>query len=194
MANPIIIILASMVFGIQHSGVSSLRVKHAVIDRWGKEAYSRLFTYSSILTFLLAFLSMNFWDWLYFIINPSSVYLPMFVLGLVIIAMGALIAQRASKVISVSEVADMRSDRSPELIKSGIYARIRHPLYLATVFVFLGLLLLYPFTSVIVFSLSMIIYTLVGAYLEERKLLAYYGSSYQEYKKEAGFIVPKSCR
>ncbi len=97
----------------------------------------------------------------------------------------------ASRVISVSTVADMRTDRKTELVTDGIYSRVRHPLYLATLLMFSAFSLIYPFPVVFVFSLSMIIYTMIGAYFEERKLLKYYGDEYLEYKKTAGFILPK---
>jgi protein-S-isoprenylcysteine O-methyltransferase Ste14 len=90
----------------------------------------------------------------------------------------------------VSTVADMRSDRKPELITSGIYAKIRHPLYLATIFMFLAMGLLYPFTNVIICSISMSIYIIIGAYLEERKLIKHYGLEYETYRKTAGFLLP----
>ena len=84
----------------------------------------------------------------------------------------------------------MRKDRKPELISAGIYSRVRHPLYLATILTFGAMALIYPFPVVIVFALSMIAYTIIGAYFEERKLVMQYGDEYNEYKKQAGFILP----
>ena len=98
---------------------------------------------------------------------------------------------KASAVISVSTVADMRTDRKAELVTDGIYARVRHPLYLATVLVFAAMALIYPFPVVIVFALSMIAYTMIGAFFEERKLIIHYGDEYLAYKKQAGFIFPR---
>jgi len=98
---------------------------------------------------------------------------------------------KASAVISVSTVADMRTDRKAELVTDGIYARVRHPLYLATVLSFAALALIFPFPTVDVFAVSMIIYTMIGAFLEERKLILHYGDEYLEYKKQAGFIIPR---
>jgi protein-S-isoprenylcysteine O-methyltransferase Ste14 len=54
-----------------------------------------------------------------------------------------------------------------------------------------ALALVYPFPVVIVFSLCLIGYTMIGAYFEERKLLKHYGDDYIEYKKTAGFILPR---
>jgi protein-S-isoprenylcysteine O-methyltransferase Ste14 len=191
MIEYIIIILASSLFGLQHSGLSALRVKGRIIDRWGKEGYARIFNTTSILTLVIAFLSMNFWDWIYFVTQPAIIQPILFILGILLGLGGAIMAMMASRVISVSTVADMRTDRKAELVTDGIYSRVRHPLYLATLLVFLALALIYPFPVVIVFSLCMIAYTMIGAYFEERKLVKHYGDEYLEYKKTAGFILPK---
>ncbi len=191
MIEYVIVILASALFGLQHSGLSALRVKTRLIDRWGKEGYAKIFSTTSVLTLLIAFLSMNYWDWIYFITQPTLIQPLLFVLGILSGLVGVVLSMIASRVISVSTVADMRTDRKAELITDGIYSRIRHPLYLATVLVFLALALIYPFPVVIVFSLSMIGYTMIGAYIEERKLMKHYGDEYLEYKKTAGFILPK---
>ncbi|MFW9910082.1 MAG: methyltransferase family protein [Candidatus Thorarchaeota archaeon] len=187
-----LIILFVTIFGILHSGVSALPVKSKIIDRWGKEGYAKTFNATSILSISLAFLSMWFWDWLYFLFTPSLVQPFLFLGGGILIVIGLWLSMAASKVISVSTVADMRTDRRPELITDGIYSRVRHPLYLATIILLFGLVLIYPFAQVAVFSLSLIIYTLIGAYLEERKLVLHYGDEYLEYRKRAGFLLPKS--
>ena len=186
-----VIILASFLFGIQHSGISSLGIKGRIIDRWGKKGYANIFNATSVLTLLVAFLSMNFWNWLYFLTDPTLVQPILFIVGILLGHTGAIIAMSASKVISVSTVADMRTDRKAELVTDGIYARVRHPLYLATVLVFGAMAFLYPFPTVIVFALSMIAYTMIGAYFEERKLVIHYGQEYLDYRKQAGFILPR---
>ncbi|MGQ4911455.1 MAG: methyltransferase family protein [Candidatus Thorarchaeota archaeon] len=184
------IITTTALFGGLHSGMSATRVKNRFIDRYGREGYSRLFNITSILSFLLAFLSVGYWDWLYFIVDSASVNLLLFALGIGLLVAGMYVAISASRVISVSAVADMRTDREAELVTSGLYARVRHPLYLATVLVFLALPVLYPAITIGVFSLSMIVYTLIGARLEERKLVSQYGDAYRNYRKTAGFILP----
>ncbi len=191
MLEYVVIIITVGIFGLQHSGISALRIKNGIIDRWGKEGYSNIFTITSVITIGLAFLSMWFWDWLYFIRDVSLIEPFTFISGIVLMIIGGVIAAAASKVISVSTVADMRTDRMPELITDGIYSRIRHPLYLATILLLIGLGLVYPFPRVIVFVLSLIVYTLIGAYLEEKKLILHYGEDYLEYKKQAGFVLPK---
>ncbi|MDF1538736.1 MAG: NnrU family protein [Candidatus Thorarchaeota archaeon] len=185
------IVLGTIVFGLQHSGISALSVKGRIIDKWGKEGYSRIFTITSIIGILLPFLAMWYWDWLYFLFDPSAIQPLLFISGIILGALGGWVTVAATKVISVSTVADMRTDRMPELITDGIYSRMRHPLYLATILLLLALALIYPFPQIAVFSLSLGAYTMVGAYFEERKLILHYGDEYLEYRNRAGFILPK---
>ena len=191
MIEYVIVIVMSSMFGLQHSGISSLQVKERIIDRWGKRGYANIFNITSAVTLFAAFLSMNFWNWLYFIFDPAMVQPLLFITGILAMIGSIVISIKASKVISVSTVADMRTDRKPELITGGLYARIRHPLYLATILGFGAVGLIYPFPTVIVFALSMILYTMIGAFFEERKLIRHYGDEYRNYKKHAGFILPK---
>lgn len=190
MLEYILIALGTTIFGLQHSGLSHLPVKHRIIDRFGKEGYALIFKVTSTVALGVAFLSMWFWDWLYFL-DLSSVNLLSVFLGAILIGFGLVVSTAASQIISVSTVADMRTDREPELITAGIYSRIRHPLYLATVAIFSGLAFLYPFPRVIAFSIAMSAYTIIGAVLEERKLIIQYGQDYEEYKKQAGFLLPR---
>jgi protein-S-isoprenylcysteine O-methyltransferase Ste14 len=187
----LLIVAGVLIFGLQHSGISALRLKNQIIDRWGKEGYARLFNATSIVGIIVPFIAMNYWDWFYFFGDPGLVQPMLFVSGIVLIIIGLVVTTMASRVISVSTVADMRTDREAELIKGGIYSRIRHPLYLATILMLLGLAALYPFDRVIVFSISLSIYVIIGAYLEERKLVAHYGDAYREYRKQAGFMLPR---
>ena len=191
MIEYLLIVSGVLIFGLQHSGISALRIKNRIIDRWGKEGYAKLFNATSIVGIIVPFIAMNYWDWFYFIIEPALIQPLLFASGVVLIIVGLVVTMMASRVISVSTVADMRTDREAELVTGGIYSRTRHPLYLATILLLLGLAALYPFDRVIVFSIALSIYVIVGAYLEERKLIIHYGQTYLEYRKQAGFMLPR---
>jgi protein-S-isoprenylcysteine O-methyltransferase Ste14 len=187
----LLIVSGVLIFGLQHSGISALRVKNRIINRWGKEGYAKLFKATSIVGIIVPFIAMNYWDWFYFITEPSLIQPLLFASGVTLIIIGLVVTMMASRVISVSTVADMRTDRQAALVTDGIYSRTRHPLYLATILLLLGLAALYPFNRVIVFSISLSVYVLIGAFLEERKLVAHYGQAYLEYRKQAGFMLPR---
>ncbi|MHA2117844.1 MAG: methyltransferase family protein [Candidatus Thorarchaeota archaeon] len=191
MIEYLLIVLGVLIFGLQHSGISALRVKNRIINRWGKEGYAKLFNATSIVGIIVPFIAMNYWNWFYFVIEPAVIQPLLFVSGVVLVIIGLVVTRMASRVISVSTVADMRTDRKAELVTGGIYSRTRHPLYLATILLLLGLAALYPFDRVIVFSIALSFYVIIGAYLEERKLVIHYGDAYLEYRKQAGFMLPR---
>ncbi len=191
MIEYLMIVMGVALFGLQHSGLSSLRIKNRIIERWGKNGYGSIFNTTSIITLAVSFILLDFWNWLYFFNDPSLIQPVWLVIGSLLLVVGLVLAMKASQVISVSTVADMRSERKPELVTSGLYGQIRHPLYLATILMLFALPMIYPFAKVLVYALSLIGYTIIGAHLEERKLIDYYGQEYIEYKQKVGFLMPK---
>ncbi|MFQ5822115.1 MAG: methyltransferase family protein [Candidatus Heimdallarchaeota archaeon] len=191
MLDYLIIVIGVAVFGFQHSGLSALRVKSRIIKRWGLKGYARLFTATSVLALLITVSAINFSNWFYFITSPDHLNLSLFLPGVALAGLGVAIAAAAANVLNLSTVADMRSNRKDILKTSGIYAYIRHPLYLAAILLFCGLALIYPFFKMITFAVSFCCYVLIGAYLEERKLILKYGKDYLEYRKKVGFMIPK---
>ena len=74
---------------------------------------------------------------------------------------------------------------------SGIHTIIRHPLYAGTFLFIIGLWLLLPSWSNLIAVCIIIIYTLIGIELEEKKLVSYFGDQYIHYKKNVPAILPK---
>jgi protein-S-isoprenylcysteine O-methyltransferase Ste14 len=77
---------------------------------------------------------------------------------------------------------------SSQLVTRGLYRVVRHPLYT------FGLLFIWLSPTVSQNSLTVYIgatlYTLIGVYFEERKLLREFGDSYAEYKKKTPMLIP----
>jgi protein-S-isoprenylcysteine O-methyltransferase Ste14 len=77
---------------------------------------------------------------------------------------------------------------SSQLVTRGLYRVVRHPLYT------FGLLFIWLSPTVSQNSLTVYIgatlYTLIGAYFEERKLLREFGDAYAEYKKKTPMLIP----
>ena len=77
------------------------------------------------------------------------------------------------------------------LIKSGIYAHIRHPIYTSGILLSLGLALI---TSSL-WGLALFILALIAFVFrinaEEKALLAKFGVEYQEYAQNTGALLPK---
>ena len=70
----------------------------------------------------------------------------------------------------------------------GLYRWVRHPLYTAgLMFIWLA-----PLMSVnlLALNLGFSLYIVVGAYIEERKLVAEFGPAYTAYQRETPMLVP----
>ena len=79
-------------------------------------------------------------------------------------------------------------EKSGQLVTRGLYRVVRHPLYT------FGLLFVWLTPTVTMNSLTVFlgatVYTLVGAYFEERKLLHEFGDAYAEYKRRTPMLIP----
>lgn len=77
----------------------------------------------------------------------------------------------------------------PVLVTDGCYAVVRHPLYLLGIL----FLLLNPVltTRWLVLTLTAVPYLIVGALLEERRMLQFWGEDYRRYQLQVPFIVPR---
>lgn len=77
-----------------------------------------------------------------------------------------------------------------QLITSGIYSLIRHPVYLGTILAVIGMFLVFPtlFGLAFVFVYSAILIHRMN--LEEKLLFKYFGSVYQEYTSKSFRLIP----
>ena len=92
----------------------------------------------------------------------------------------------------------LRSDLSEDshsgpLQTHGILQRVRHPWYSA------GLVFLWTRTATfdwgeLLTSIILTVYLLIGAWWEEKKLVAHYGPAYQEYQKTVPMFWPRMIR
>jgi len=77
------------------------------------------------------------------------------------------------------------------LIKSGIYAHIRHPIYTSGILLSLGLALVTSSLGGLALFILAVIAFVVRINAEEKALLAKFGVEYQEYAQNTGALLPK---
>jgi protein-S-isoprenylcysteine O-methyltransferase Ste14 len=77
-----------------------------------------------------------------------------------------------------------------QLIQSGPYAFVRHPMYFGAWTFMFGLLLLYPTWAILILFVSMLAAFSGRARREEMALAERFGSAWAEYKKRTKMIVP----
>lgn len=80
------------------------------------------------------------------------------------------------------------------LVRNGIYARVRHPRYLAFMLAFWGLAFLTSALGVFVLAIVSVLMYLIVALFEERQLRRQYGSEYEAYCKAVPRFIPRLRR
>jgi len=182
-------------YGVIHSILASHSAKKWV-EKWvGAEIYKRyyrlffslqaFFLFLPVLALTVLLPDMRIyriprpWVWLTIIIQLGAVYL----LLNSIFQTGALRFTGFAQAFNVKE-----AERSLPLVERGLYRFVRHPIYTCMLLI----TWLFPFMSwnVLAIALGVTIYNIIGAHLEERKLLLEFGEDYLVYRRKTPFMIP----
>ena len=90
--------------------------------------------------------------------------------------------------IDVLEFIGIKRQKKNVLITGGAYGIVRHPLYTA------GILLLVTQMKMTLLDLTAVLlvtgYLLIGAFIEERRLLSVFGDEYRKYQEQVPMFIP----
>jgi len=97
------------------------------------------------------------------------------------------------KILAQSQIGVSPALKGKEqLITTGIYGVIRHPLYLSNGLLSIGMAVLLKSIYALLFSIAYIFLYLPIIHFEEKDLLAKYSEEYKEYKREVPWeMIPK---
>ncbi|MFA5834731.1 MAG: isoprenylcysteine carboxylmethyltransferase family protein [Bacteroidota bacterium] len=109
------------------------------------------------------------------------------VLSLISIPMGISVFTNIGK--NITDTVETRKNH--QLVTSGIYRFIRHPLYTTGFLFFVGLGLLSSNWLMLLLSLIVLITLYVRTFTEEQKLIEEFGERYTEYMNTTGKFIPK---
>jgi len=85
----------------------------------------------------------------------------------------------------------LKNDARPMLLQSGLHRYVRHPLYMGTFIFIWSLFLLLPSLSLGISNTIITVYTIIGARLEEQKLLKTFGEVYVHYRRRVPMFIPR---
>lgn len=196
--SAIIILLVFTVYAVVHSLLASLRVK-ALAEQWfgiNARRWYRLGYVVFVSITLLPIVSLT-------VVLPSlQLYIiPMpWVIGTTLIqalaVMGVLIVvgqTGASRFLGFAQLSEpVERVHPPDFVAYGWYARVRHPLYLFSLFV----IWLTPLmtTNILALNLGMTAYFLIGSIFEENKLVHEFGETYRRYRQSTPRLLPRLKR
>ena len=181
---------ATLLYGAQHSLLASRGLKRAIARRWGPRGLQvyRLF-YNAWAG--LSFLPLLAWAAR---IPDRTLYAlpwPWAALALAVQGLGVYLILDGLWRIGPGGFLGLAPERA-HLTCAGVYAWVRHPLYVG------GLLILWatPVLTVnmAVFYAALSLYLFVGAWWEERKLRAELGPAYDAYRRAVPMWLPRPPR
>jgi len=106
-------------------------------------------------------------------------------IGLVLIAFGGWLALYGIQIV----FRDLRPE--PIMITEGMFSKVRHPIYLGAMLVYLGVLCLtLSLVGAIVFLFVMLVYQWLAKH-EEKLMLGIFGDTYRDYIRCVPMWVPK---
>jgi protein-S-isoprenylcysteine O-methyltransferase Ste14 len=172
-----------------HSILASNYIKGWLFERIPSLESNYRMVYSTIAVLLLL-------PFLYFLLLGPKTYMHLpfknefQVLGLGLTTFAFLVFKRSFSYISTGEFLGTKKSDKNTLVTHGIYAKVRHPLYSATILFLIGFWLFMPTVENIITTACICLYIPIGIWLEEKKLVAVFGTQYQKYAQKVPALFP----
>ncbi len=189
--NAFLIFLAVGAYGLLHSLAASHQAKQwvrqhlgASASRWYRLAYNVVFTLGLI---PLLGLPAALPDRVLYVLHPPWVYLT--TAGQIA---GLALAADATLRTDLWAFLGLRPEKPAQeatLVVRGAYRWVRHPMYSGSL-LFIWLMPAMTLNTALFYA-ALTLYIIVGAYFEERKLLAEYGAAYRAYRQAVPMLIPR---
>ncbi len=182
---------ATLAYGLVHSALAARSLKHAIARRWGARGLQmHRLAYNAWAG--LSFLPLL---WLYVRIPHDRVLYvlpaPWRWLAFGVQGLGLLMALDGLRRIGPAAFLGLAPERA-HLTCRGVYAWVRHPLYVGSLLFLWATPVLT--LNMLVFYGALTLYLLVGAWWEERKLRADLGPAYDAYRAAVPMWLPRPPR
>jgi protein-S-isoprenylcysteine O-methyltransferase Ste14 len=190
---PVLVFIAMAAWGVLHSWVAAFSTKRLVKDIFGGKLdryYRLMFVGVAVLT-LLPILGLVIFlpSRLLWVIPAPWVYGTVFIQLLAVLALLHTVSQTdVMAFVGLRQVNHPNIETESELVLTGFYRHVRHPLYLFSIVFFW----LFPYVTdlVLAFILAGTFYFLIGMIPEERKLRVTFGATYEQYRREVPALIP----
>ena len=77
-----------------------------------------------------------------------------------------------------------------KIVKSGVYSKVRHPIYSADIILAIGVFFIFPTLNVLISIIWLAVILIIWMNLEEKALILKFGKEYKEYKKKVPMFFP----
>ena len=190
--NHIILVALWLLFGVLHSVLAAEWFKRLVQRRLGGGYKYYNFAYSvfAMLTLIgILIFQFNMESRLLYV-APRWVNLLLCLPVLVGVIIMAVVIKKYF--FSLSGISVFYKHQPPVALElGGLNRYVRHPLYFGTLLFVWGVFFVFPFLNNLLACIVITVYTLLGARLEEKKLVKQFGEQYLLYKKQVPMLIPR---
>ncbi len=197
MKSQLILILSTILYSVIHSLTASNLVKthtrdwfRSSIDRWYRFLYNVWAGISFLpIIWLLCYLPDN----VIYTIPMPWVFLTTLVqfVGVAVIIIGIL-QTGALSFIGIQQLIWPDTFADTPLFTTGLYNIVRHPLFTGGLLVIWGTPILTH--NILTLFILLTIYLVIGARLEEKRMLQNYKDQYKQYQNEVPMLIPRINR
>jgi protein-S-isoprenylcysteine O-methyltransferase Ste14 len=163
----------------KHKGRNDLIGEHKIGDA-GQAIFAVLFG----LVYVSDSFIFNFSTWL----NESVPNIIRVSAGILVLILSGVLSFSGMRIV-FNEVRE-----KPEVIRKGVFAIVRHPVYLGEILLYMGLIFFsLSIASIVVWLFAVVFLYYISRY-EEKILLDYFGEEYKTYMQEVPMWLPKFSR
>ncbi|SFU08437.1 Protein-S-isoprenylcysteine O-methyltransferase Ste14 [Algoriphagus locisalis] len=187
----VLLALSWIIFYTLHTLLASSKLKRILEVKWGGgfKWYRLIYTTLSTLLFLGIII-------LALLVPKTSLFLKSGLtdyLGYMLAGFGTIIATKSSRNYSLKRFLGFSSavNEEEQLVTTGLYAKVRHPLYSGLVLIFMGYFLFAGTISALIHLVCLLVYLPFGIYFEEKNLVEKFGEDYKNYREEVPALIPK---
>jgi protein-S-isoprenylcysteine O-methyltransferase Ste14 len=190
--NHIILVALWLLFGVLHSVLAAEWFKRLMQARLGRGYKYYNFAYSvfAMLTLIaILIFQFNMASRLLYV-APNWVKLLLWLPVLTGLLIMAVVIKKYF--FSLSGISVFYKHQPPVALEQGGLNRyVRHPLYFGTLLFIWGLFFVFPFLNGLLACIVITLYTILGAMLEEKKLIKQFGEQYVLYKEQVPMLIPR---
>lgn len=188
-----IILVAVLIYGGLHSWMASIGFKRTLTSRFGEKAnriYRLVYNVVAVITFLpILILPVALVDEPLYRIPMPWVVISLLGQGFsTLVLLASIVSTGWMKFLGICQLIRCEGEEDAKLVVTGLYRLVRHPIYTA------GLLFIWLMPvmtwNLLALNLGISLYIVIGAVLEERKLLVEYGDEYAAYRRRTPMLVP----